>query len=328
MGRQRMILVAAALATTLGIHAPLMAQDAGRSDGESGGVSEEAFQAIPDTRGDGPYPSLIEVDDSLADHVIYRPANLGAMGDTKLAVMVWGNGGCRPDGTRARLHLSEVASYGYLVIAPGGWRSGPGARLPPAAPRVADENGNKPPPATSADDVAAGIDWAIAQNADPDSPYFGRVDTDAIAVGGHSCGGLQAIDVAADPRIKTALIHNSGIFNGGRQMIDGLNVDKAMLGELHTPVLYVLGGDDDIAWPNGTDDVSRIAHVPVTLLDKPYGHGGTFRQEMGGEVASIAVDWLQWQLRGDEAAGRSFAGENCRYCNGYGGWTITRKNWP
>jgi hypothetical protein len=31
-------------------------------------------------------------------------------------------------------------------------------------------------------------------------------------------------------------------------------------------------------------------------------------------VAQIAVDWLDWRLRGDQAAGRTFKGANCRLC--------------
>jgi hypothetical protein len=50
------------------------------------------------------------------------------------------------------------------------------------------------------------------------------------------------------------------------------------------------------------------------LVDLPVGHGATFYQRDGGDVAQIAVDWLDWQLRGDAAAGRTFTGPNCRLC--------------
>ena len=89
----------------------------------------------PDSRGTGPFPAIKEADPALPDHVVYRPEDLGALGTLKLGVVVWGNGGCAADGASARHHLAQLASYGYLVIAPGTIRSGPGApRARPARP--------------------------------------------------------------------------------------------------------------------------------------------------------------------------------------------------
>src|SRR5690625_7541789 len=55
------------------------------------------------------------------------------------------------------------------------------------------------------------IDWAIAQNSNRDSPYYGKIATESIGVSGMSCGGLQALEVAPDRRIKTVGVFNSGI---------------------------------------------------------------------------------------------------------------------
>jgi hypothetical protein len=143
-------------------------------------------------------------------------------------------------------------------------------------------------------------------------------------VAGHSCGGLQAIQVGADPRVHTVIVHNSGIFADGSNPITGMTVDKAMLRALHTPVLYVLGGRSDVAWPNGTDDFAKIDHVPVVLATSDVGHGGTFRRANGGQVAQIAVDWLDWQLRGDRHAAATFTGDPCGLCRDPH-WRVERK---
>jgi dienelactone hydrolase len=263
----------------------------------------------PVTTGSGPWPAQMEVDPRLDFHVVYRPIDLGGMGSRKLGVMVWGNGGCRDDGASARAHLTEVASHGYLVIAPGKLY-GPEESAP--IPRRGPD-GRYPPQATTAEQVRAGIDWAVAENKRRESHYHGRIDPAAIAVAGHSCGGLQALQVAPDPRIKTVLVHNSGIFNTGSS-ITGLDLDKASLTKIHTPIIYILGGATDQALPNGADDFARIDHVPAVLVDLPVGHGGTFYKRDGGDVAQIAIDWLDWQLRGDAAAARTFTGINCRLC--------------
>jgi dienelactone hydrolase len=282
-----------------------------------------AYNALPNGPGSGPYPAVMEVDPALAAHVVYRPADLSAMGHRKLGVLVWGNGGCRDDGASARQHLLEIASYGYLVVAPGRILSGPGATEKPAE-RQPDTNGKLPPVATTAADVRAGLDWALAENRRKGSRYFGRIDPAATAVAGHSCGGLQAMQVAGDPRIHAVLVHNSGVFADGSNPIQGITVDKSLLKTLHTPVIYFLGGPSDVAYPNGSDDFRKIDQVPAVLVNLPVGHGGTFYRANGGAVAAAAVDWLEWQLRGDRTAARTFIGANCRLCSGPG-WTIERK---
>lgn len=296
----------------------------GAPDPEAARRAAEERNRVPNTPGDGPYPAVVEADPGIPGHVIYRPADLTPFGGGKLPVLAWGNGGCADDGTAHRFHLAQIASYGYLVIAAGHWRSGPGAVDGPSAPQPRQEGGSLPPPATTAADVAAGIDWALAEATRADSKYRGKIDTQAVAVAGHSCGGLQAIEIAADPRVKTVLIHNSGIYNNQDSPVRGLTVSKDMLNNFHQPVIYILGGETDIAYPNGTDDFQRVNRVPIVLADLPVGHGGTFGQPMGGAVAHVAVDWLEWQLKGDKVAARTFLGENCRLCSGTP-WTIERK---
>lgn len=279
----------------------------------------------PDTPGTGPYPALKEVDPTLPDHVVYRPADLKKLGHKKLGVLVWGNGGCAADGASARFHLLEIASHGYVVIAPGKDMTGvPREARAPAPNPVQAGAPLLPPVATTSKDVAAGIDWALAENRRAGSRYRGLIDSTEIAVGGHSCGGLQALEIAKDPRIRTVLIHNSGVFTDGTNPIQGIRVDKSLLKTVHTPIIYFIGGKGDVAYPNGTDDFAKIDHVPAVLVESDVGHGGTFREANGGKVAQLAVNWLDWQLRGDKNAAKTFVGADCGLCSDPK-WTIQRK---
>jgi hypothetical protein len=315
--------VGLALAVTLGC--TIVGRAVAQQSAPTPEQTREQRNQIPNTPGDGPYPATLGTDPGLPGHVIYRPADLAPFDGGKLPVVIWGNGACADDGTAHRFHLAEIASYGYLVVAAGHWRSGPGATDGPLPPR-APTDGGLPPPATTAEDVLAGLDWALAENARAGSELQGRIATDKVAVAGHSCGGLQAIELADDPRIDTVMVHNSGIFNSGVSSIPTVRATKDMLKDFHQPVIYILGGPDDIAYPNGTDDYARIDHVPVVMANLPVGHGGTFGEPMGGAVAHVAVDWLEWQLRGDTTAARTFLGENCRLCTGTD-WSIEKKNW-
>jgi dienelactone hydrolase len=313
-----------AMAMLAALPAIALAQPA-PSDPEAANAAAEArYHTLPDSPGSGPHPAIKEVDAKFPDHVVYRPRNLRALGKQKLGVVVWGNGGCRSDGARQRLHLLELASHGYLVIAPGRIESGPGTAAQGPAPM--DRRVGPPVETikTTAPQVAAGIDMALAENARAGSPYFGRIDPAQIAVSGTSCGGLQALMVAADPRIKAVVVHNSGVFKDGSNPIKGLTVDKSLLLKLHTPVLYILGGPSDVAFPNGSDDFEKIEHVPIVLASIDVGHGGTFREPDGGAVAPVAVDWLAWQLRGEKTAAKRFTGAPCGLCQ-EPGWTVRRK---
>lgn len=285
------------------------------------------FDKIPDTPGDGPYPAVMEIDPLLPDHVVYRPADLTKVPAGKLGVFIWGNGGCADDGASSRLHLSQIASYGYLVVAPGKWRSGPNARAPKAAPRAPGADGRMPAPPTSIADLDIALNWAVAEDARVGSHYAGLIDHDAIAMGGFSCGGVQALELAGDPRIDTLVIQNSGIFNNPGQGIAGMTLEKSALGSIHTPVLYLLGGPTDIAYANGVDDFQRINNVPAVMVNLPVGHGGTYNEPLGGKAARIVVDWLNWQLRGDTKARQQFMGSDCGLC-GDPEVTLERKQLP
>ena len=255
---------------------------------------------------------------SLPDHVVYRPAKLEALGALKLGVYVFGNGGCVDDAASSRLHLLEIASHGYLVIAPGRIRTGPGATAP-VPPGTAQGR-------SAARELTTALDWALAQNADPKSPYHGRIDPTALAVSGYSCGGAQAMKVAADPRWKTVIMMNSGLLNVPLKVsLADMDAGKELLTTVHTPVLYTLGGESDVAWVNAMDDFKRLLQVPVFIADlKGVGHAGTYWQADGGKAAQVVVAWLDWQLRGDAKAGRLFTGKDCGLCRDEA-WVVHRR---
>ena len=278
--------------------------------------------ATPDTPGTGPYPAIKEIDASLPEHVIYRPADLAALGAKKLGIYSFGNGGCTDDGASARLHLLDVASHGYLAIAPGRIYNGPGKTERPPRPVVTDPA--TAPAVTHPAQLIEAIDWAIAQNSRRDSRYFGRIDTSAVAISGYSCGGMQALMDAKDPRIATVVIMNSGFFINGTTRMGGMEATKSALSALHTPTLYVLGGPTDIAYANGMDDYKHIDQVPIAVANIAKGHGGTYWEPNGGAAAQVVVKWLDWRLRGDKAARKEFVGASCGLCTDPA-WTYESK---
>ena len=262
--------------------------------------------------GTGPYKVLMLEDPSLEAHTIFAPQNLAPFGKKNLLpVLVWGNGACTNSPWEHYKFLNEIASYGFLVIASG--------YIP------MEETPYRGPQSTSAQQIEA-IDWAIAQNADKASPYYGRIDTDAIAAAGMSCGGLQTLDNSADPRLKTIMICNSGLFINPAGAVPGMPMpEKEKLQNITVPVIYILGGETDIAYGNGMDDFHRLTKVPAFAANYPVGHGGTYRQEHGGEFTVPALAWLQWQLKGDKEAAKMFQGDPCGLSQREG-WTVEKND--
>jgi len=282
---------------------------------------DNGTNSLPDNSGTGAFPAMKEEIDSLPAHVVYRPRDFDTLGAQKLGVVAWGNGGCSDDGASSRFHLLELASHGYLVIANGNILSGPGA--PPREAAEPAQPGQMVT-RTQAAQLIEAIDWALAENQRSGSPYFGRIDAGQVALSGFSCGGVQALRHAGDPRVSTLVLMNTGIFNDGPSPLPEMDISKDALATIHTPTLYILGGESDIAYANGMDDFQRINHVPVAVANLPVGHGGTYHLENGGSAAQVAVNWLQWQLRGDAQARAFFVGDACGLCTD-GEWTLQSK---
>jgi len=281
-----------------------------------------------DTPGNGAYPATYSMAPNGMEDVVYQPRDLSQV-KGKLGVYIWGNGGCGYDATSARFHLIEIASHGYVAIAPGEIQSGPQA---PKTPATAGPGADK---RATAEKMLAALDWILAENQREGSPYYGKISPEWVAVSGHSCGGLIAMKASLDPRVNALVLENSGLFRlpvGGMAADDKMaavvkllsQMKKEDLVKLHTPVLYILGGPQDMAEPNGLDDFQHIQHVPVFVADHPgAGHGGLFA-EPNGEGTKVELDWLGWQLHKDQVAARSFVGPDCTLCRDYR-WVVYRK---
>jgi hypothetical protein len=98
---------------------------------------------------------------------------------------------------------------------------------------------------------------------------------------------------------------------------------KDKLNDIHTPIIYILGGKPDIAYENGMDDFHRIKHVPAIAINLPVGHGGTYLQPNGGEFSVAALAWLDWQLKNNVQASKMFLGKKPGILNRKD-WTIEK----
>ena len=262
-------------------------------------VARAPRQRMIEEGGTGAYKAIMKEEPTLStEHTVFVPQDLSPFNSKNpLPVLVWGNGACANSPWEHMNFLNEIASHGFIVLATGEipmvdeWYKGPMSR---------------------SEQQIESIDWIVAQNANPSSPYYQKIDVKNICVAGMSCGGLQTLYNCADPRIKSLMICNSGLFNrqNANQAVGGMPMPpKEKLREIHTPIIYILGGKEDIAYENGMDDFHRISHVPACAANLPVGHGGTYRQPHGGEFTIVALAWLKWQLKGDKDAALMFKGK-------------------
>ncbi|PGH18243.1 hypothetical protein AJ79_00582 [Helicocarpus griseus UAMH5409] len=239
--------------------------------------------------GSGPYTAHYTTIPALPDHTVYLPIEVPA--DLTLPVLIWGNGACSADGTMFLNLLNQVASHGFFVLA-SGTPGGSGS--------------------TTSQLMADALDW-VSQNAG--SGDYAFIDASRVSVSGQSCGGLEAYDMVGDERVGTIGIFNSGFLDEGEA--------QSVVPGITKPTFYFLGGESDIAYPNGERDYTLLPEgTPTWKGNLPVGHGGTFSDPDAGKFGVAAVNYLLWTLKGDTTAAEFFTGQGAEG----DGWSVESKN--
>src|SRR5580700_71450 len=94
------------------------------------------------------------------------------------------------------------------------------------------------------------IKWATAENDRAGSKYYKHFNVGKIAVMGQSCGGVQAIEVAADPRITTVMVWDRRLFAPPSDMGGGKTLRKKDLESIPVPMGYIQGDSAGIGHHN------------------------------------------------------------------------------
>ncbi|MFY0635343.1 MAG: hypothetical protein JXQ91_16145 [Vannielia sp.] len=256
--------------------------------------------------------TLREATEGLAGFTVIRPAELSGYEANSLPVMIWANGGCRSSHFSRIAYLTGVAQAGYVVVAVG-------------APDDTSDEGGPEQPAR----IIAALDWLNSTEAA--TQLDGKLDTEAVTASGTSCGGLEALLAAKDDRVTSVLALNSGFFPEGVPGREG-RVDIRELAAVHVPTLIFNGGPEDIAHDNSILNFEQIDAPALLVSLEGVGHSGlTLGLENNSPSATalfkgirLTTDWLDFTLKGDEAAGARFLAESCAYC-GTDGWSIRAK---
>ncbi|WP_375325205.1 hypothetical protein [Flagellimonas sp. GZD32] len=270
------------------------------------GYTQIVKSKLIDNGGSGPYKSIAVTEESLSNYVVYRPENIkkAVKKEGKLPIFVFANGGCNDTSITHEKVLTDIASHGYIVVALGALQAD-----------LKDRELNK----TDGSMMLAAMDWLAEQNALKKSDYHNTIDLNKIATGGQSCGGCHVLATAKDPRVKTAIMYNSGI--GEMTMADA---SPETLKNVSQPILYIIGGESDVAYSNAVKDYANLNNVPVAFANLlEGGHMGTFAEQYGGSFSDMALDWLDWQLKDKSDNASLFVDSDL---SDYPGWTLESKN--
>ena len=211
---------------------------------------------------------------------VVRPTTLGANG-LKHPVFIWGPGaGTGP--SEYDFHLRRIASHGFIVYS-----------------EVSTSSGSE---------MKAAIDWLIAENGRPASPYYQKIDTTRIAAGGHSRGSVGTFAIASDPRLSTTVHVAGGSFDGQGSR------------NLRQPAAYFCGSEDTTATPNCRRDYTATTTPVFFSVITGATHINAAREALPGIVA-----WLRWHLADEDDRRASFLTPGGAFTTGK--WVSQQKNW-
>jgi hypothetical protein len=200
----------------------------------------------------GPFtPTHVERTGPNGSSWVYHPEELG-MDGLKHPVFQWGPGaGTGPSNYLD--HLNLLASHGFVIISQPSTQSGREA-----------------------------LDWILEQNETSGSMWFGMLDPDRVARGGHSMGALQSFSESDDPRLKFAILVCGGA-NGG-----------SGAGDMSYPTLF-LGGEGEGGTRNFAGDYAEVTGPSVFVTKTSTDHIACARNNLGPWVA-----FMRWQFCGEE----------------------------
>lgn len=258
-------------------------------------VADSATGQAPDPAGPGALAAGRVVEDVpvtggdvLATDVHFPDDGSGgvAAGAGACPVIVFGHGFARSKARHADFG-AHLASRGFVVL------------IPNFAGADHSKNG---------DDLSALLDWALAEDERPGSRLFGRLDREALGVGGYSAGGLAGLlCTARDSRVRAAALLDP---------VDSGGLGAAELPTVTAPVSWSWSEPSSCNAFGSAEDLHAAAPAPKRGLgltdathcdpEAPSDFGclllcGGDSEDRRTLYRRHATDWFEYHLRCDES---------------------------
>ena len=214
--------------------------------------------------------NLAKYDDGiLIDHVVYFPKDMTAS-NKKYPVVVWGNGTFASWDYYEEL-LSQIAAGGYIVVANDDKYCGTGIT------------------------ESASVNFIINENKDKNSIFYNKVDVEHIGAGGHSQGGMSAVNSS---RLNSKI---DCVFD-----VQGCQ-PKYEASKLSVPTFFVTATNDNIvssSWVKSSYNACKVPAVYASLKD--ITHFGPVDGHEASVFAEYAINWFDAFLKNDKNAKKMF----------------------
>lgn len=231
-----------------------------------------------------------EADERLGKYEICYPDELTSS-ERKYSVIVVSNG-TGVKASKYKASFEHFASWGFVVI------------------------GSEEENSWDGSSAEKSLNYLLECNADKDSVFYQKIDTEKIGSLGHSQGGVGAIstvtNAAHSDMYKTVVAQSPT--NPGLADNLGWHYD---ITKVHIPILMVAGTekfDAETVIPlekmNEMYDVLENVSIKVMARRKNTEHGYMLYSADGYVTA-----WFMWQLQGDEDAAKAFIGDKPELMN-------------
>src|SRR6516165_12397875 len=240
---------------------------------------------------------------NLPGYDVFRPANLKAI-HHKSPLVAWANGGCVFFNALWKPLFDAWVRAGFIVVAIG--------------PNPSSKSGIS----TVADQEKI-VDWAFSENARKGSPYHNRLDLKGIVAAGNSCGGVTAVQLAAqDRRVRAVFVLS------GSSTLPGTpaSTTAMIMSRIHVPIGYVEGDSTDISRSQSDLDYSLVPKgVPIYQAHRARGDHLEISTRTLPEDAEISTKWLTFSIYGGRTLEKQLLLEPCQTCS-RGTWIVRSKN--
>lgn len=203
--------------------------------------------------------------------------------------------------------FKHLASWGFIVI------------------------GNEDENSRSGASSTASLDFMLTLNTDKNSEFYGKIDTENIGIGGHSQGGVGAINAVSKQKnggtYKAIFTASTTSPYWGQDNIFGSEW-RYDLSKITIPCFMIAGTGaadagtaEDISTTQGQgicplwamqENYQSLPNSITKVMARKIGkdHGDMLRHADGYMTA-----WFMWQLQDDEKAAKAFIGENPELLN-------------
>ena len=157
------------------------------------------------------------------------------------------------------------------------------------------------------------------------SPYANRLDVNRIVAAGNSCGGMTSLALASrDSRVKSVYILSGSSL--------GPNTTKeaagALMSKVSAPVLFIVGGEEDIARKPSNLDYSLLRDgIAAMVVSRSSGDHRTVSTDpaIQSDAADMGVNWFRATLHNDKDAIKMLRTSICAKCDPET-WSAESKN--